>query len=67
MVHIIHPSGYETIYAHLSKINVKKGQTVRAGHELGQAGDSGITTGPHLHYEVRLDGKRLDPIRYLIP
>ena len=67
MVHLIHPSGFETIYAHLSRIDVKKGQTVRAGDVLGKAGDTGITTGPHLHYEVRLDGKRQDPIRYMIP
>tara|TARA_B100001939_G_scaffold347904_1_gene371237 strand:- start:17850 stop:19025 length:1176 start_codon:yes stop_codon:yes gene_type:complete len=67
MVHIIHPSGFETIYAHLSRIDVKKGQEVRAGDVLGKAGDTGITTGPHLHYEVRLDGKRQDPIRYMIP
>ncbi len=67
MVHIIHPSGFETIYAHLSRIDVKKGQEVRAGDVLGKAGDTGITTGPHLHYEVRLDGKRQDPIRYMSP
>ncbi|MEQ8353168.1 MAG: M23 family metallopeptidase [Leptospiraceae bacterium] len=67
MVHIIHPSGFETIYAHLSRIDVKKGQEVRAGDVLGKAGDTGITTGPHLHYEVRLDGKRQNPIRYMIP
>ncbi|MCB1169310.1 MAG: M23 family metallopeptidase [Leptospiraceae bacterium] len=67
IVHIIHPSGFETIYAHLSHIDVKKGQVVRAGETLGRAGDTGLTTGPHLHYEVRLDGKRQDPIRYIIP
>ncbi|MCB1138331.1 MAG: M23 family metallopeptidase [Leptospiraceae bacterium] len=67
MVHIIHPSGFESIYAHLSHIDVKKGQTVRAGELLGRAGDTGLTTGPHLHYEIRLDGKRQDPIRYVIP
>ncbi|MCB1166433.1 MAG: M23 family metallopeptidase [Leptospiraceae bacterium] len=67
MVHLIHPTGYETIYAHLSEISVEKGQTVQPGDILGKAGDSGLATGPHLHYEVRLDGKRQDPIRYLIP
>lgn len=67
MVHLIHPSGFETIYAHLSRIQVEKGQIVHPGEILGRAGDTGITTGPHLHYEVRLDGRRQNPIRYLIP
>ena len=51
-------------YSHLSKINVRKGQTVRRGDIIALSGDTGLSLAPHLHYEVRLDGMRVDPIHY---
>ncbi len=61
---IDHGNGYETSYSHLSKINVRKGQTVRRGDIIALSGDTGLSLAPHLHYEVRLDGMRVDPIHY---
>ena len=61
---IEHGKGYETSYSHLSKINVRKGQTVRRGDIIALSGDTGLSLAPHLHYEVRLDGMRVDPIHY---
>ena len=58
---IDHGNGYETSYSHLSKINVRKGQTVRRGDIIALSGDTGLSLAPHLHYEVRLDGMRVDP------
>ena len=58
---IDHGNGYETSYNHLSKINVRKGQTVRRGDIIALSGDTGLSLAPHLHYEVRLDGMRVDP------
>jgi murein DD-endopeptidase MepM/ murein hydrolase activator NlpD len=60
---IIHPQGYKTLYAHLNKINVKKGQTVQQGEQIGQLGNSGRSTGPHLHFEVYQNGRLLDPLK----
>ena len=56
---IDHGNGYETSYSHLSKINVRKGQTVRRGDIIALSGDTGLSLAPHLHYEVRLDGMRV--------
>ncbi len=61
-----HPSGYTTLYAHLSKIEVKEGKEVKAGQVLGRVGSTGRSTGPHLHYEVIRDGKHLNPINFLV-
>ena len=61
-----HSSGYTTLYAHLSKIEVKPGQEVKAGQVLGRVGSTGRSTGPHLHYEVRLNGKHLNPSSFLV-
>lgn len=61
---IDHGNGYETSYSHLSKINVRKGQPVRRGDIIALSGDTGLSLSPHLHYEVRLDGMRVDPIHY---
>ena len=61
---IDHGNGYETSYSHLSKINVRKGQQVRRGDIIALSGDTGLSLAPHLHYEVRLDGMRVDPIHY---
>ncbi|MDR0458284.1 MAG: M23 family metallopeptidase [Burkholderiaceae bacterium] len=65
VVEVEHQHGYATVYAHLSRINVKPGQQVRAGDVLGAIGSTGRSTGPHLHYEVQHDGKRLDPEKFL--
>ena len=61
---INHGSGYETQYSHLSRIDVKKGQKVRRGDIIGLTGNSGLSLSPHLHYEVRFNGMRVDPIHY---
>lgn len=66
-VRIRHADGKDTIYAHLKRwsIRVRRGDRVRCGQVLGQMGSSGWSTGPHLHFEVRHDGRALDPLGYL--
>lgn len=61
---INHGGGYETQYSHLSRIDVKRGQKVRRGDIIGLTGNSGLSLSPHLHYEVRFNGMRVDPIHY---
>jgi murein DD-endopeptidase MepM/ murein hydrolase activator NlpD len=61
---INHGFSYETVYAHLSKILVKEGDKVTRGTVIGLIGNTGLSTGPHLHYEVRKKGKAVDPINY---
>jgi murein DD-endopeptidase MepM/ murein hydrolase activator NlpD len=56
-----HASGAQTRYAHLSEILVRPGDTVPAGYTLGRAGSSGAATGPHLHFEVIVENRRMDP------
>ena len=65
MVEIDHGNGLTTRYAHLSDIGVSPGQMVAKGGVLGQVGATGRATGPHLHYEVRIDGEPVDPMRFL--
>ncbi len=60
---IIHPHGYKTIYSHLHKITVKRGQAVQQGEKIGLLGNSGRSTGPHLHFEVHQNNKLLDPMK----
>lgn len=60
-----HGNGYQTLYAHLSKINVVVGQTVKRGDTLGMMGSTGRSTGTHLHFEIRNGGAGLDPLNYL--
>ncbi|WP_186763934.1 peptidoglycan DD-metalloendopeptidase family protein [Planomicrobium sp. CPCC 101079] len=62
---IDHQNGYETIYGHLKSIDVKKGQKVQAGTKLGKMGSTGRSTGVHLHFEISLDGKTKNPLRYI--
>jgi len=65
MVEISHGYGIKTIYGHNSRLNVKAGQRVRRGDVISYVGDSGSSTGPHLHYEVRLNGLPVNPVKYL--
>jgi murein DD-endopeptidase MepM/ murein hydrolase activator NlpD len=65
MVEIDHGNGITTRYAHLSSILVNVGDTISAGEAIGRSGSTGRSTGPHLHYEVRLNGEAVDPIRFL--
>ncbi len=65
MVEVEHANGFTTRYAHLSKVLVQEGQTVKAGDTVGRVGSSGRSTGPHLHYEVRRNGSALNPVRFL--
>lgn len=60
-----HPSGYETLYAHLSRIEVKNGEKVNSGQVIGYVGSTGRSLGPHLHYEVRLGSKCLPPLKFI--
>ncbi len=65
MVEIDHGNGLSTRYGHLSSIDVEVGQTVRNGQTIGRMGSTGRSTGPHLHYETRIDGEAVDPQRFL--
>lgn len=65
LVEVDHGNGYTTRYAHLSAIKVRKGQRVDTGATIGKAGSSGRSTGPHLHYEVRRNGKAVNPATFL--
>ncbi len=60
-----HEKGLTSVYAHLSKINVKKGDIIQGGKVIGLTGKSGAVTGPHLHFEVRENGKATNPLDYL--
>ena len=61
---IDHGNGYKTLYGHLSYIGVKSGQSVTQGSTIGQVGSTGNSTGPHLHFEVYLNGSRIDPEQF---
>ncbi|WP_460450081.1 M23 family metallopeptidase [Alsobacter sp. SYSU BS001988] len=65
LVEIDHGSGIATRYGHLSAILVEEGQQVEVGTIIGRVGSTGRSTGPHLHYETRIDGQPVDPLRYL--
>ncbi len=64
--HVIidHGYGYKTLYAHMSVVDVKQGQKVTRGQIIGKIGNTGTSTAPHLHYEVTLQGKKINPIHY---
>lgn len=65
LVKIKHDFGYETRYAHMSKIRVKVGQRVSRGEHIGDMGNTGRSTGTHLHYEIRIGGKAINPMKYI--
>jgi murein DD-endopeptidase MepM/ murein hydrolase activator NlpD len=65
MVEVDHGHGVATRYAHLSQILVKVGQVIRQGAIVGKAGSTGRSTGPHVHYEVRVDGAAINPMTYI--
>jgi len=60
-----HKNDFQTLYGHLSHINVEEGQQVKTGDVIGKVGSTGRTTGPHLHYEVRKNGKPINPVKFL--
>ncbi len=62
VVFVKHRNGHETVYAHLSKINVRQGQSVSQGQTIGLVGSTGWATGPHLHFEFRVNGAQQDPM-----
>lgn len=59
-----HGFGYRTLYAHMNKFNVRKGQKVKRGDVIGFVGNTGLSTAPHLHYEVSLNRKKVNPVNY---
>ncbi len=63
---IDHGNGYSTTYMHLNTRKLKKGEKVNRGDIIGTVGSTGVSTGPHLHYEVRKDNKAFDPINFMI-
>jgi murein DD-endopeptidase MepM/ murein hydrolase activator NlpD len=65
MVEIDHGNGLATRYGHMSEIDVKVGQPIKIGQVLGKVGTTGRSTGPHLHYETRIEGEAVDPQRFL--
>ena len=65
MVEIDHGNGLSTRYGHLSQIDVKVGDVVKIGQVIGEVGSTGRSTGPHLHYETRIDGEAVDPQKFL--
>ena len=65
MVVVDHGAGYRSVYGHLSSCSVEEGAFVNRGEELGKVGSTGRSTGPHLHYEVRVNGLPVNPARFL--
>jgi len=64
-IRIQHANNFETLYGHLSRIEVKVGQQITVGQKIGLVGSTGHSTGAHLHYEVRKDGKPINPVKFL--
>jgi murein DD-endopeptidase MepM/ murein hydrolase activator NlpD len=66
VIYISHGYGYSTRYGHLSAFNAKPGQRVKRGEVIGYVGSTGRSTGPHLHYEVRVNGEPRNPLEYIL-
>ncbi len=66
MIEISHSEGFETIYAHCQNSEVRQGQAIKRGDIIAYVGTSGKTTGPHLHYEIRIGGVPVNPLDYII-
>jgi murein DD-endopeptidase MepM/ murein hydrolase activator NlpD len=62
-----HKYGFSTVYAHLGTVHVVNGKRVKRGDVIATVGISGLTTGPHLHYEVWQKGKQVNPLDYIFP
>jgi murein DD-endopeptidase MepM/ murein hydrolase activator NlpD len=67
VVTIDHGYGIETKFAHASKLLVRRGEQVERGEQIALVGSTGLATGPHLHYEVHVNGRPVDPLRYVLP
>ncbi|MCB0522354.1 MAG: M23 family metallopeptidase [Lewinellaceae bacterium] len=67
-LHVVidHGYGYKTLYGHLSGVEVKVGQKIKKGHQIGEVGSTGTSTAPHCHYEVHYKGKPVNPIDYVL-
>ncbi|MEQ1746431.1 MAG: M23 family metallopeptidase [Saprospiraceae bacterium] len=63
-VRISHGYGYETWYAHMNKMTVRQGERIKKGQKIGEVGDTGLSTAPHLHYEVHFKGRPINPINF---
>ncbi|HEY5609754.1 MAG TPA: peptidoglycan DD-metalloendopeptidase family protein [Thermoanaerobaculia bacterium] len=66
VIYVTHGYGYSTRYGHLRTFSVKPGQRVKRGEILGHVGSTGRSTGPHLHYEVRVNGNPVNPLEYIL-
>jgi murein DD-endopeptidase MepM/ murein hydrolase activator NlpD len=64
-IDVQHANGFMTRYTQLDDISVQEGQTVKQGEEIGQVGSTGLSTGPHLHFEIWKDGEHVNPADYI--
>jgi murein DD-endopeptidase MepM/ murein hydrolase activator NlpD len=65
VVEVDHGNGYSTLYGHNSRLIVRSGDIVRAGQQLARAGSTGRSTGPHVHFEVHVNGRPVNPRKFL--